>query len=216
MKSNLLKKPFHKPKLKTYNILHNHHDINLPKISNSNSNTNLENKKQKNEIDKLFLNPFKFKFLFLFKPYKIYKESIGLSLKIMIRMVSIIYALRAISSSYNHIYFESKIDYNLIINFICIITSFLLYLSLFKLSRTITTIAYYIFLFHLGFKIFISGKILIIDVQTHHYPINAFIGIILGLSSGSLINLYCTWIVFSYMVYTFNYKKYNPTTTKIS
>ena len=54
-----------------------------------------------------------------------------------------------------------------------------------------------------------SIKILIIDIQTHNYPLNAFIGILLGLLTGSLINFFSTWIVFSHMVFTYNYKKYN-------
>ena len=60
-----------------------------------------------------------------------------------------------------------------------------------------------------------SGKILIVDIQTHNYPLNAFIGIILGLFTGSLINFFSTWIVFSHMVYTYNYKKYNSIIPKI-
>ena len=42
----------------------------------------------------------------------------------------------------------------------------------------------------------------------------AVIGIILGLITGSLINLFSTWIVFSHMVFTYNYKKYNSLNSK--
>ncbi len=206
------KKDTIKTNSKTNSNSHHHHNHtnNTPKLTEE----QIE-KKKKEENDRLYKNPFQFKFLFVINPEKIYQESIGLSLKFLLRLISIIYALRALSSSYEQIkYNPNEFDYNLIINYICIFTSVFLYLSIYKYSRTISTISYYIFVFHLGFKIYMSIKILIIDVQTHNYPLNAFIGIILGLLTGSLINFFSTWIVFSHMVFTYNYKKYNSLNSK--
>ena len=213
-KTNLTKnkKNTIKSNSKTNSTSHNHHHHinNSPKLTEEQIA-----KKKKEENDRLYKNPFQFKFLFVISPNTIYQESIGLSLKFLLRLISIIYALRALSSSYEQIkYNPNEFDYNLIINYICIFTSVFLYLSIYKYSRTISTIAYYIFVFHLGLKIYMSIKILIIDVQTHNYPLNAFIGIILGLLTGSLINLFSTWIVFSHMVFTYNYKKYNSLNSK--
>ena len=199
---------------KTNSNIHHHHNHtnNNPKLTEE----EIE-KKKKEENDRLYKNPFQFKFLFVINPEKIYQESLGLSLKFLLRLITIIYALRALSSSYEQLkYNQTELDYNLIINYICIFTSILLYLSIYKYSRTISTISYYIFVFHLGFKIYMSIKILIIDIQTHNYPLNAFIGILLGLLTGSLINFFSTWIVFSHMVFTYNYKKYNSLNSYIN
>ncbi len=198
------------PKTNSNTHHHHNHTNNNPKLTEE----EIE-KKKKEENDRLYKNPFQFKFLFVINPEKIYQESIGLSLKFLLRLITIIYALRALSSSYEQLkYNQTELDYNLIINYICIFTSILLYLSIYKYSRTISTISYYIFVFHLGFKIYMSIKILIIDIQTHNYPLNAFIGILLGLLTGSLINFFSTWIVFSHMVFTYNYKKYNSLNSK--
>ena len=178
-KTNLTKnkKNTIKSNSKTNSTSHNHHHHinNSPKLTEEQIA-----KKKKEENDRLYKNPFQFKFLFVINPNNIYQESIGLSLKFLLRIISIIYALRALSSSYEQIkYNPNEFDYNLIINYICM-----------------------------------SIKILIIDVQTHNYPLNAFIGIILGLLTGSLINFFSTWIVFSHMVFTYNYKKYNSLNSK--
>jgi hypothetical protein len=109
----------------------------------------------------------------------------------------------------------NDIDSNLIINYICVFTSILLYISIYKFSRVVTTIAYYVYFFHFGYKLYMSGKILLNDIQKHNYPINALIGIILGLTVGSIINCFSTWIVFSHMVFTFNYKKLSQLSFKI-
>ncbi len=200
------------PKTNSNTHHHHNHTNNNPKLTEE----EIE-KKKKEENDRLYKNPFQFKFLFVINPEKIYQESIGLSLKFLLRLITIIYALRALSSSYEQLkYNQTELDYNLIINYICIFTSILLYLSIYKYSRTISTISYYIFVFHLGFKIYMSIKILIIDIQTHNYPLNAFIGILLGLLTGSLINFFSTWIVFSHMVFTYNYKKYNSLNSYIN
>ena len=200
------------PKTNSNTHHHHNHTNNNPKLTEE----EIE-KKKKEENDRLYKNPFQFKFLFVINPNNIYQESIGLSLKFLLRLITIIYALRALSSSYEQLkYNQTELDYNLIINYICIFTSILLYLSIYKYSRTISTISYYIFVFHLGFKIYMSIKILIIDIQTHNYPLNAFIGILLGLLTGSLINFFSTWIVFSHMVFTYNYKKYNSLNSYIN
>ena len=200
------------PKTNSNTHHHHNHTNNNPKLTEE----EIE-KKKKEENDRLYKNPFQFKFLFVINPEKIYQESLGLSLKFLLRLITIIYALRALSSSYEQLkYNQTELDYNLIINYICIFTSILLYLSIYKYSRTISTISYYIFVFHLGFKIYMSIKILIIDIQTHNYPLNAFIGILLGLLTGSLINFFSTWIVFSHMVFTYNYKKYNSLNSYIN
>jgi hypothetical protein len=110
---------------------------------------------------------------------------------------------------------SNKFQFNLIINYIFILTSILLYISLYKYSKIITTISYYIYVFFLGYKIYLYGKVLNIKLKAHHYPINALMGVIIGLSLNSIAHFFCTWIIFSYMVFTYNYKKYYQIPNKI-
>ena len=172
---------------------------------NNNKNTKI-NSSQKKEEDPLYMNPLKFKFLFFYTPKKIFQDSIGFSLTFYVRLICIIYALRA-STIYNQIkYHPNQIDYNFIINCICILTSFSLYISLFKHSRKISTFAYYIYLIHFLLKLFTSARMFLYNLQKYHYTKQALIGTILGLSTGSSINFCSTWIIFSYMVFTYNIK----------
>ncbi len=193
----------------------NYHPHIHSRTYNTNKKNNLE-KRKKEEEEKYYKNPYNFKFALILIPNKIYKERFGLKLQFLIRAISIIYALRSLSSIYEQMKFRpNDIDSNLIINYICVFTSILLYISIYKFSRVITTIAYYVYFFHFGYKLYMSGKILLNDIQKHNYPINALIGIILGLTVGSIINCFSTWIVFSHMVFTFNYKKLSQLSFKI-
>ena len=171
----------------------------------NNKNTTI-NSSQKKEEDPLYMNTLKFKFLFFYTPKKIFQDSIGFSLTFYVRLICIIYALRA-STIYNQIKNSHiLIDYNFIINCICIFTSFFLYISLYKHSRKISTFAYYIYLIHFFLKLFTSAKMLLSNLQKYHYTKQALIGTILGLSTGSSINFCSTWIIFSYMIFTYNIK----------
>ena len=172
---------------------------------NNNKNPTI-NSSQKKEEDPLYMNTLKFKFLFFYTPKKIFQDSLGFSLTFYVRLICIIYALRA-STIYNQIKnHHFLINYNFIINCICIFTSFFLYISLYKHSRKISTFAYYIYLIHFFLKLFTSAKMLLSNLQKYHYTKQALIGIILGLSTGSCINFCSTWIIFSYMIFTYNIK----------
>lgn len=173
--------------------------------NNNNKNTKI-NSSEKKEEDPLYLNNFKFKFLFCYTPKKIFQDSLNFSLTFYVRLICIIYALRS-STIFNQIkYHQYHIDYNFIINCICIFTSFFLYLSIFKHSRKISTFAYYIYLIHFLLKLYTSSKMFLYNLERYHYTKQALIGTILGLSTGSCINLCSTWIIFSYMVFTYNIK----------
>jgi hypothetical protein len=178
-------------------------------------NSNSQNK-EKQKIDKLYNNISNFKFLFIYKPSKVYQKRFNISLHFLIRLISIIYGLSSLSFLYeNNKIISNKFQFNLIINYIFILTSILLYISLYKYSKIITTISYYIYVFFLGYKIYLYGKVLNIKLKAHHYPINALMGVIIGLSLNSIAHFFCTWIIFSYMVFTYNYKKYYQIPNKI-
>ena len=197
-----------KNKFKSY--YHPHiHSRTYKKNSNS-------QKKEKENIDKLYNNIFKFKFLFFFKPSNVYQKRFNITLHFLIRLISIIYGFSSLSFLYeNRKNKSNKFEFNLIINYIFIFTSIFLYISLNIYSKIITTISYYIYVFFLGYKIYLYGTILNIKLNAHHYPINALIGVIIGLSLNSIAHLFCTWIIFSYMVFSYNYKKYSQTPIKI-
>ena len=213
-KKNLISETKQQPQIQNKNKFKSYYHPHIhSRTYKKNSNSQ---KKEKENIDKLYNNIFKFKFLFFFKPSKVYQKRFNITLHFLIRLISIIYGFSSLSFLYeNRKNKSNKFEFNLIINYIFIFTSIFLYISLNIYSKIITTISYYIYVFFLGYKIYLYGKILNIKLKGHHYPINALIGVIIGLSLNSIAHLFCTWIIFSYMVFSYNYKKYSQTPIKI-
>ena len=213
-KKNLISETKQQPQIQNKNKFKSYYHPHIhSRTYKKNSNSQ---KKEKENIDKLYNNIFKFKFLFFFKPSKVYQKRLNITLHFLIRLISIIYGFSSLSFLYeNRKNKSNKFEFNLIINYIFIFTSIFLYISLNIYSKIITTISYYIYVFFLGYKIYLYGTILNIKLNAHHYPINALIGVIIGLSLNSIAHLFCTWIIFSYMVFSYNYKKYSQTPIKI-
>ena len=213
-KKNLISETKQQPQIQNKNKFKSYYHPHIhSRTYKKNSNSQ---KKEKENIDKLYNNIFKFKFLFFFKPSKVYQKRFNITLHFLIRLISIIYGFSSLSFLYeNRKNKSNKFEFNLIINYIFIFIFIFLYISLNIYSKIITTISYYIYVFFLGYKIYLYGTILNIKLNAHHYPINALIGVIIGLSLNSIAHLFCTWIIFSYMVFSYNYKKYSQTPIKI-
>ena len=180
-----------------------------PKKDKQNINYDEYMKLKEKEDKEDFENIHDFKFLFYYIPEEITKSILEIRLSLLVKLVSIFYAYRALKSlheeiTYNTIQKKSINSLNFIFNSICIFTSILLYFSMYKKSFNFMRFGYYVYMFHFFYKLF--ETILYLNNKLTHkkYNINSIIGIILGLSTSSIINLISTWIIFSYMVYIYN------------
>ena len=171
-----------------------------------------EYKKQKEqEVLKDYENVHDFKFLFYYIPESITKSIIGIRLSLIVKIISLIYAYRSLVSLRDQIILlsiEKSLNYlNFILNALCIFTSILLYFSLYKKSFNFMRLSYYVYLFHFVYKFVESCFYLYYKLSKKRYNIYSLLGIILGLSTSSVINLISTWIIFSHMVYIYNINK---------
>ena len=82
---------------------------------------------------------------------------------------------------------------------------------MYKKSFNFMRICYYVYVIHFFYKLIETILYLYNKLTLKRYHINAIIGIILGLSSSSVINLISTWVIFSYMVYIYNINNKNKT-----
>ena len=156
-----------------------------------------------------FENIHDFKFMFYYIPEEVTRSIIGIRLALIVKFVSIYYAYRALKSlrediNYSRIQEENINALNFLFNSVCIFTSILLYFSMYKKSFNFMRFGYYVYLVHFFYKL--CETILYLNNKLAHkkYSINSIIGIILGLSTSSIINLISTWLIFSYMVYIYN------------
>ena len=193
LKNNNLKNNFtNKKKNNSTNHHHSHHYQ--------------KSKSETNEDNSLFINIDDFKFLFFIKKEVVLDKFMNLSLNFLVKAVALIYSFRSLAVLNESIKYGEKIDFNCLFNFICIIISILLYISIFIKSYFISFISYYIYFLHFLIKFIMSIILLNENTKKHKYPLNALIGIILGLSVGTTLNIISTYIVFSHMVYNYNYK----------
>jgi len=189
--------------------MHKHHNYQYdPKKDKLNINYDDYKKiKQKEEI-KDYENVNDFKFFFYYIPESITKSVLGIRLSLLVKIISLIYAYRSMVSLRNQIVLlsiENSINYiNFILNFLSIFTSVLLYFSMYKKSYNFMRICYYVYIFHFLYKFCEACHYLFYKLSRKKYNINSLFGIILGLSTSSVINLISTWIIFSYMVYIYN------------
>ena len=168
-----------------------------------------EYKKMKEKEDKKdYENIHDFKFFFYYIPESITKSVLGIRLSLIVKIISLIYAYRSLVSLRNQVVLlsiENSINYiNFILNCLCIFTSILLYFSMYKKSYNFMRICYYVYIFHFFYKFCETCHYLYYKLSRQRYNINSLIGIILGLSTSSVVNLISTWIIFSYMVYIYN------------
>ena len=187
-----------------------------PKKDKLNMNYDEFKKIQEKENKKDFENIHDFKFIFYYIPEEITKNIMGIRLNLLVKLVSIYYAYRALKSlheeiTYNTIQKKGINTLNFIFNSVCIFTSLLLYFSMYKKSFNFMRFCYYVYVFHFFYKLLETILYLFNRLSHKRYHINAIIGIILGLSTSSVLNLISTWIIFSYMVYIYNisYEKKN-------
>ena len=180
-----------------------------PKKDKLNINYDEYKKIKEKEDKKDFENEKDFKFMFYYTPEEVTQSIFGVRLSLIVKLVSIIYAYRALKSIHEEITYNTILKngfniLNIIFNCICIFTSILLYFSMYKKSYNFMWFCYYVYVIHFFYKL-IETIIYLYNKLTHKkYNINAVIGIILGLSTSSVINLISTWIIFSYMVYIYN------------
>ena len=194
--NNLKKNLYNKKNNRTNNYHHHSHHY-----QNSNSDSN--------EVDdELFINYDDFKFLFIIKKKVVLDKFMNFSLSFLVKAVALIYSFRSLAVLNDSLKYSEHIDFNCLFNFLCIFTSILLYISIFLKSYFISFISYYIYFLHFLIKFIMSIKLLNENTKKHKYPPNALIGIILGLSVGTTLNIISTYIVFSHMVYNYNYKYY--------
>ena len=174
-----------------------------------------EYKQSKEKEDKEdFENKHDFKFMFYYIPEEVTKSIIGIRLSLIVKMISIIYAYRALKSlqeeiAINTVQKKGINNINFIFNAICIFTSILLYFSMYKKSFNFMRFCYYVYVTHFFYKLYETIVYLYFKLTLKRYNINAVLGIIFGLSTSSVINLISTWIIFSYMVYIYNIDKKN-------
>ena len=187
-----------------------------PKKDKLNMNYDEFKKIQEKENKKDFENVHDFKFIFYYIPEEITKNIMGIRLNLLVKLVSIYYSYRALKSlheeiTYNTIQKKGINTLNFIFNSVCIFTSLLLYFSMYKKSFNFMRFCYYVYVFHFFYKLLETILYLYNRLSHKRYHINAIIGIILGLSTSSVLNLISTWIIFSYMVYIYNisYEKKN-------
>ena len=180
-----------------------------PKKDKLNMNYEEYQKLREKEDKKDFENENDLKFMFYYIPEEVTQSILGIRLSIIVKFVSIIYAYRALKSiheeiTYNTILKQGINNLNLIFNCVCIFTSLLLYFSMYKKSYNFMRFSYYVYVAHFFYKL-IETILYLFNKLTHKkYNINAVIGIILGLSTSSVLNLISTWVIFSYMVYIYN------------
>ena len=160
------------------------------------------------------INDFKFMFYYILE--EITESIIGIRLSLITKIISIYYAYRALKTLheeivYNTIQKKGISNINCIFNCICIFTSILLYFSMYKKSYNFMRVCYYVYVIHFCYKLIETILYLYNKLTLKRYHINAIIGIILGLSSSSVINLISTWVIFSYMVYIYNINNKNKT-----
>ena len=179
-----------------------------PKKDKLNINYDEFKKMKKKEESKDYLNVHNFKFFFYYIPESITKSVLGIRLSLIVKIISLVYAYRSMVSLRNQVVLltvENSINYlNFILNALCIFTSILLYFSMYKKSFNFMNICYYVYVFHFFYKFCETCHYLYYKLSRKKYNINSFIGIILGLSTSSVVNLISTWIIFSYMVYIYN------------
>ena len=187
----------------------NHNDENKPKKDKLNLTYDEYKKIKGKEEKKDFINENDFKFMFYYIPEEVTSGFLGIRLSFVIKFVSIFYAYRALKAVHEEINYYSRNNQNIniincILNVLCIFTSILLYVSMYKKSYNFTRFCYYVYVGHFFYKLFETINYLYNKLSLKRYNINAFIGIILGLSTSSVLNLISTWFIFSYMVYTHN------------
>ena len=183
-----------------------------PKKDKLNINYDEYLKSKEKEEKEDFENIHDFKFMFYYIPEEVTKSIIGIRLSLIVKIVSIIYAYRALKSlqeeiTINTIQKKGISNINFIFNCVCIFTSILLYFSMYKKSYNFMKFCYYVYVAHFFYKLFETIIYLYTKLTLKRYNMNAIIGIILGLSTSSVINLISTWIIFSYMVYMYNIDK---------
>lgn len=169
-----------------------------------------KSKLQESTID--YENKYDFKFMFYYIPEEITHSILGVKLSLIVKFISIIYAYRALRSLHDQIenFTIMKNNMNLInlaFNTLCIFTSILLYFSMYKKSYSFMKLCYYVYVAHFFYKLIETFVYIFDKLSRKKYHINAVIGIILGLSTSSVLNLCSTWIIFSYMVYLYNITK---------
>lgn len=158
----------------------------------------------------LFINKPNYNFFFIIKPRKVLHSFLGLSLSFIARFLAIIYAFRSFQGIAQ--YFNSSINQsilNLALNAISIITFFLLYMSIYLKNCTAAVWVYYSYFLHFIIKLLMSCNLLIQRIMIGKYLFNVIVGAGIGLFVGSFINLMSAWIMFSFMVYSYNVEEQN-------
>ena len=183
-----------------------------PKKDKLNINYDEYLKSKEKEEKEDFENIHDFKFMFYYIPEEVTKSIIGIRLSLIVKIVSIMYAYRALKSLQEEITINTMQkkginNINFIFNCVCIFTSILLYFSMYKKSYNFMRFCYYVYVAHFFYKLFETIIYLYTKLTLKRYNMNAIIGIILGLSTSSVINLISTWLIFSYMVYMYNIDK---------
>ena len=190
-----------------------------PKEDKLNLNYDEYKKMKEKEEMRDYENKYDFKFMFYYIPEQITKTIFGFRLNLVVKIISLIYSYRSLVSLRDQVVLlsiKNSINYiNFVLNSMCIFTSILLYLSIYKKSYNFMLLSYYVYVFHFFYKLFESCHYLFYKLSSKkRYNINSLIGIILGLSTSSVINLISTWIIFSYMVYIYNINEKNKEKNK--
>ena len=191
-----------------------------PKKDRQNMNYEEFKKLKEKEMKEDFENIHDFKFMFYYIPEEVTRSIIGIRLALIVKFVSIYYAYRALKSlrediNYSRIQEENINALNFLFNSVCIFTSILLYFSMYKKSYNFMNFCYYVYMAHFFYKLFETIFYLYTKLTHKRFHINAIIGIILGLSTSSVLNLISTWFIFSYMVYIYNISHKNKNVQKI-
>lgn len=162
-----------------------------------------------NHLDKEdYENNHKLKFVFCFVPKEVTRSIFSIKLSFLVKLISIIYAYRAMKSLHDEIqayfFINGHIHYlTCIFNAICVCTSIMIYLSMQNESSRFMSIGYYVYLFHYLIKLF-DVFVHIIQMITHKRKIASIFGAVLGLGMSSVVNFISTWIMFSQWVYSYN------------
>ena len=162
--------------------------------------------KKQDDIE-LYNNSHRLKFAFLITPNSVTKSHFGLSLTFLVKVIAIIYSFRAITTTF-HSFSNPKLkmdNIDLFFNYLCIITAILQYISIYTKSYIISYSVYLVYFSHFLIKAGMSSFILYKKLTLGKILFNTFLGISLGLSFGTLMNLLSTWIIFSYFVFCYNY-----------
>ena len=192
--------------------MHKHRYKYNPKEDKLNINYDDYKKKEEEEDLKHYENIHDFKFMFYHIPESITKSIFGIRLELIVKILSLIYAYHSLISLRKQILLysiEKNINYlNFILNSLCIFTSILLYFSMYKKSYNFLRFSYFVYVFHFFNKFYETCYYLFYKLSKKKYNnLNSLIGIIIGLSISSVINLISTWLIFSYMVYLYNIKE---------